>query len=39
LTGVQRLALYHQGGIKPETLARLFHSISSLAIPPAILVK
>ena len=39
LTGVQRLALYHQGGIKPETLAQLLHSLSSLAIPPAILAK
>ena len=39
LTGVQRLAMYHQGGIKPEVLAQLLHNISSLAIPPAILAK
>jgi hypothetical protein len=39
LTGVQRLALYHQGGIRPEVLAQLIHSISSVAIPPAILAK
>jgi hypothetical protein len=39
LTGVQRLALYHQGGIKPEALAQLLHSVSSLAIPPVLLIK
>ncbi len=35
--GVKRLALYHQGGIKPETIADFIHALSTAAIPPAIL--
>jgi hypothetical protein len=33
-TGVQRLALYHKGGIKPTLVARLVHAASTVAIPP-----
>lgn len=33
-TGVQRLALYHKGGIKPTLIARLVHAASTVAIPP-----
>lgn len=35
--GVKRLALYHQGGVKPETIAEFIHVLSSAAIPAAIL--
>jgi hypothetical protein len=35
--GVKRLALYHKGGVKPETLAQLIQAISTAAIPPVIL--
>jgi hypothetical protein len=33
-TGVQRLALYHQGGIKPSLVARMIQAASTVAIPP-----
>ena len=33
-TGVQRLALYHKGGIKPSLVARLVHAASTVAIAP-----
>jgi uncharacterized coiled-coil DUF342 family protein len=35
--GVKRLALYHQGGVKPETIAAFIHALSTAAIPPVIL--
>jgi hypothetical protein len=35
--GVKRLALYHKGGVKPETLAQFVQTISAAAITPAIL--
>jgi hypothetical protein len=31
-TGVQRLALYHQGGIKPETLAQLIYAAATIGV-------
>jgi len=38
-TGAQRLALYHQGGIKPEAVAQLIYAAATVAVPPAILAK
>jgi hypothetical protein len=38
-TGVQRLALYHKGGVKPELVAQVIHAAATVAIPPAILAK
>ena len=38
-TGAKRLALFHKGGIKPETIAELVFAISNVAIPPTILAK
>jgi hypothetical protein len=38
-TGVQRLALYHKGGIKPETIALLIHTVATAAIPATIATK
>jgi hypothetical protein len=38
-TGVQRLALYHKGGVKPETVAQLIHTVVTAAIPVAIIAK
>lgn len=35
--GVKRLALYHQGGLKPEVIAEFIHALSTTAIPLAIL--
>jgi len=37
--GVKRLALYHKGGVKPETLAGFVHALSTMAISPAILAR
>jgi hypothetical protein len=39
LTGTQRLALYHKGGIKHETVAQIVQAVATMAIPPAILAK
>ena len=33
-TGVQRLALYYKGGIKPELIAQIIHAAATVAIPP-----
>jgi hypothetical protein len=38
-TGVQRLALFHQGGIKPTDVAELVFAASNIAITPAILAR
>jgi hypothetical protein len=38
-TGVQRLALYHAGGVRPEQVARLIHTAATVAIPAAILAN
>ena len=38
-SGVQRLALYHRGGIKPETLASLIQALATVGITPAILAR
>lgn len=37
--GADRLALYYQGGIKPETIGRLLNSIATLGLIPAIVLK
>ncbi len=34
--GVKRLALYHQGGIKPSKIAELIHAAATVAIPAVI---
>ncbi len=39
VTGVKRLALYHKGGLKPETVAAFIHALSNVAISPAILAR
>jgi hypothetical protein len=39
LTGAKRLALYYKGGLKPEAIVQLIHSLATVAIPPAILTK
>ncbi|MBA2659478.1 MAG: hypothetical protein H0U72_08030 [Nitrosospira sp.] len=38
-TGVQRLALFHKGGVKPETIAQVIHTLAAAAIPAAIILK
>lgn len=38
-TGVQRLALFHAGGIKPTDVAELVFAASNIAITPAILAR
>jgi tetratricopeptide (TPR) repeat protein len=38
-TGAQRLALFHQGGIKPTDVAELVFAASNIAITPAILAR
>jgi hypothetical protein len=38
-TGVQRLALYHKGGLKPTDVAQFVHALAAVAIPPSILAK
>jgi hypothetical protein len=38
-TGVQRLALYHQGGIKPSLVARMIQAASTVAIPPILAAR
>jgi len=38
-TGVQRLAVYHQGGLKPTDVAQFIHALAAVAIPPSILAK
>ena len=38
-TGVQRLAIYHQGGIKPSLVARMIHAASTVAIPPILAAR
>jgi hypothetical protein len=39
VNGAQRLSLYHQGGIRPETLARLLNAAATLGLIPAVLSK
>lgn len=38
-TGVQRLALYHQGGIKPSLVAQMIQAASTVAIPPILAAR
>lgn len=38
-TAAQRLALFHQGGIKPTNVAELVFAASNIAITPAILAR
>lgn len=38
-TGAKRLALFHQGGIKPTDIAELVFAASNVAISPAILAR
>jgi len=38
-TGVDRLALYYKGGIRPETLAQIATALGTLGIIPTIAVK
>lgn len=38
-TGVERLALYYKGGVKPETLAAIVQSLATVGLIPAIAVK
>jgi hypothetical protein len=38
-TGVQRLALYHQGGLKPTKIAELIHAAATVAIPPILATR
>lgn len=37
--GVQRLAIFHKGGIKPENLAQLLQALATAGIAPAIVLK
>jgi hypothetical protein len=39
VNGAERLSLYHQGGIRPETLARLLNAAATLGLIPAVLSK
>ena len=39
ITGAQRLALFHKGGIKPTDIAELVFAASNIAITPAILAR
>jgi chromosome segregation ATPase len=34
--GVQHLALFYRGGIKPELIAQIIHAAATIAIPPVI---
>jgi hypothetical protein len=38
-TGVERLALYYKGGVKPETLAAIVQSLATVGLIPAIAMK
>jgi hypothetical protein len=38
-TGVERLALYYKGGVKPETLAAIVQSLATVGLIPAIALK
>jgi hypothetical protein len=39
LNGVQRLALYYQGGIKPQTIAQIVTALSTLGLIPTVLTR
>jgi hypothetical protein len=39
LNGVQRLAAYHKGGIKPRELAELIQALATAGVIPAILTR
>lgn len=38
-TGIERLALYYKGGVKPETLAAIVQSLATVGLIPAIALK
>jgi hypothetical protein len=39
VNGAARLALYYQGGLQPETLARLLNALATFGLIPAVLVN
>ena len=39
VNGVERLALYHKGGVKPQTLTQFISALATLGLIPAVLTR